>query len=35
VPINGEPFGLAVGEGRVWASSLEGGLLTPIDPQGG
>jgi YVTN family beta-propeller protein len=32
VEVEGHPYGLAVGEGFVWATSVDAGLLTRIDP---
>jgi len=32
--VEGNPRGLAVGEGFVWATSAEIGVLTRIDPDG-
>lgn len=31
VEVEGHPYGLAVGEGFVWATSVDAGLLTRID----
>jgi DNA-binding beta-propeller fold protein YncE len=33
VPIDGTTYGLAVGEGLVWAASESEGLLLPIRPR--
>jgi YVTN family beta-propeller protein len=34
VEVEGSPYGLGVGAGRVWAAGLDNGLLTPIEPRG-